>query len=151
MGMLQGEGSVSKHTETVGKSFYDMVSALAGATGLSLTMNKKDVSGSATLTFDTPVGISVPLNPQVIKSFMSNGLGLLIHVAGDLYLIAYCLASNGVVSVYLIDGKGLTEEHLTKVVARSENLRAAVDTLRAAIVASFYWSGVSWSQLNLPR
>lgn len=133
------------------KSFYDMVSALVDAIGIPLAIMNKSVAGVTKLTFENPTSIPMVMRPSVVKSFGSNGLGLLVHVSGDLYLIAYCLESSGVVSVYVLDGKGKSKDYLSTLASTSDGIRGLIDMLRPSIAASFYWSGASWAKLKLPQ
>lgn len=123
---------------------------LAAAVGVPLTLSAGKVGGSASVAMDTPTQVPMKMNVRVVDSFIKDGLGVIYHISGDLYMIAFHLSTSGVVSLYLLDGKGLTDE---TVMPKLEDitLRNVVTYLRKRIVASHYWTGASWATLKLPK
>lgn len=63
------------------------------------------VGGKNTWDFEISPGITIPLDVQVLGSYIREGvIGVFTHVIGDLYLYAYYLQHKDSVTVLILDG-----------------------------------------------
>lgn len=135
-------------------SLVEDAAVIASVLGMKLTVYNGEITGKVGVSFGNPTGIPMEFTVTSVSTFSEGGVGVLLHVAGDLCMIVYRLKSSGIVSVYLIDtqkfsGMGL-DMPLKQLVSGSISLREIIKEIKPCIVAQFYWTGASWSTLKLP-
>jgi len=121
---------------------------------LPLSVVGGGVSGSIEGVFESSIGLGIPLKVEARKIFYNDQCGLLLHVIGDLYLLASHYPKTGGLCIFVIDASKLImdgvrappELYLTKAIP----LVDAMKNLRKGIVGSFYYKN-GWKPLTLPK
>lgn len=134
-------------------SFDDSLQVLGTVLGMKLQKKLGEVTGEAEVVFINPTNVPIKFVSKVVGSFALDGLGVILHISGDLYLLAYRLKANGVSSVYFIDGKSAAQaagDDWVSAMSGGVSLRVVIKALEPSVRASYYWSGVKWVPLRLP-
>lgn len=95
-------------------------------------------------------GFQLPLNFRILARFGDQVSGVLVHVAGSLYLVIGHYASAKSTSVYLLDRTRMDGVMPENFIASSMELREVIKAYGRAVVKSFYWDNDQWRTLKLP-
>jgi hypothetical protein len=131
-------------------------SKLADVLGVPLTYtNGVSVTGCASGVIKLPSIGSLKLNMSVVGHFINGTCGVLLHVIGDLYIIAGINPDKGVISIHLVNSAkveigGVNVPPATLVDTKC-SLRTIVDKFKPAIEKSFILDGNSWCIYKLPN
>jgi len=116
-----------------------------------LVIENKKLTGEARGTFTPDPAFSLPLHVRAVQFFAEEAVGVLCHVAGDLWVMAAHLDRTQVVSCFLIDASKLGAMAPNELLHSSMGIRDAVQALRPAIRASFVRKDKKWQALKLPK
>lgn len=126
---------------------------LADTLGMPLKVEEGKLSGESTLQWEMPSGEALEFPLQVDKGFFAEQVGAIIHVLGDLYLMASYYPKTLSMSVFLIDRSRIIVDGVvappSMVVSKTMDLRSVMAMIGSAVVKGYYWKNGKWSQLAL--
>lgn len=127
---------------------------LADVLQLDLEYSNGRISGGGSLSVPTDIGLNVLTRLEVRASFYSDQCGVLVHVAGDLYILASHYPKLGGVGAYLVDAAKLkvggvkaTPERL---ITSKMSIKEVISILGGAVIKAFYYNRGKWSSLAIP-
>lgn len=128
-------------------SFYKLSDLLQ----IPLTWAGGTLEGERTVQVTTTLGLDLPLEVKAVKLFAKDQVGVVVHIRGDLYMIAAHNPESNTVSAYLMDKSKLPDtKPVEKMIAPGCSLREVFNIYRSGIVQGFSWRGDKWKPLKLP-
>lgn len=136
-----------------------MLNRLADAAQVTLSLSKGAITGSNPRDIPTTLpGLKLRLSVGVEASFANDQMGVLLSLAGDLFvLIAHNdTKDGGATSAFFIDGSKVKTASGNRTDVRlalewKKGLKETVTSLGSAVVSSFYRkTGGSWQPLKVP-
>lgn len=124
--------------------------ALTDATQVPLTYSKGTITGKANASVSLPTGLKLKLPITVKASFISTHVGVLLHVVGELYVVAAYYPPTGAVAVLLLDGSKIDGGPESTIGATSDFV-SIVDRLRPSITCAYARRGSEWNVLSIKK
>jgi hypothetical protein len=97
---------------------------------------------------------TLPFTLTAEKVFMNEQCGVLVHVMGDLWVLASHYPKTGALGVYLIDANKLEMDGIktppTLFISKTFSMLEVYRALSHAIVKAFTRRGNSWEEMRLP-
>lgn len=125
----------------------------ADALHLDLKYEAGKVKGSTPIIIKTPLGLELKGTVKALKIFANETVGLLVHVMGDLYMVAAYYQKTGATTLFIVDGNKLSMDGVKSppelFISGTMGLREVVDSIKPSIVGSFVWSSGVWKTLDL--
>lgn len=103
-----------------------------------------------------PMGAGSTLDLEVRPRFMFNQeqVGVLFHIAGQLYVMVAYFEKTGALSAYVLDGSVLKEKGSVyppeDFIRSNYSLRDVIGALQHSIRASYYRKEGCWKPLKIP-
>lgn len=129
---------------------------ISDALGIPLLWDKGELSGRSENGVFSPLpGLDFPILITAKKIFANDTVGVLAHVAGDLYVLVSHFYKTNSVSAFLIDGGKLSMDGVQAppelFISKGMSLREVIAAVRVGVVSSFVWKNRQWEPLKLPN
>lgn len=121
---------------------HDKFSKISDAIGVPLKYLNGEINGYRIGRMQLPNGGSLGVNIMAVNFFVNEQAGVLFRVAGCLYALVGYNPKTDTVSMFLVNGEGITPAGIIKT---SMTLKDAVISLKTHIVASFVWGHNRWT------
>lgn len=126
---------------------------LADTLGMTLEFEANQSSGEGELTWEVSAGQELKFPLRLDKAFFGEQIGAIIHVLGDLYLMASYFPKTASMSFYVIDGSKLLLDGVVSpprmFVSKTMDLRSVMAVIGKAVVKGYYWKNNEWKPLAL--
>jgi len=133
------------------------LNAISDAVNVPMEYSSDSFYGLSRAFFKPLPYLAMPLRIQASKIFMTEQVGVLFHVAGNLYLLVAYNPATTILSAFLIDVTlmpdyvvGGTTNPLKDAITKTMTLGQVIGYIRPSIVASFLYREQKWSALKLP-
>lgn len=123
---------------------------IADVLQLHLTVAGTNVTGKRTITIPLCAGFDFPVTITAKALFTKEQVGVLVHIAGDLYAVVAHYPKTGSVTMFLIDSSKVNR-NVEALISPRMSLQEAVASLGSSVVKAFHWSSNKWSVLRLPK